>query len=253
MLERVSRPAHVPSRLVHRPFRGRDAVAAGLVTRRQLSSAPWHRLLPDIYLHRDVEPNHLTWCKAAALLLPAGGAIGGVSAAYLYGADVLPLNPAVELSIPPTCRVPAHPKLVVTRARLDPGDTRTLALIPVTTPVRTAFDLARRERTDAVIGLDALVQRGVTDIPTVSAYLSTRKSWPGGKRAAEALGLVRPAESPMETRLRLVLIDAGLPCPAVQHEVIAGGQRYRLDLAYPAVKVAIEYDGDHHRGATSPA
>jgi very-short-patch-repair endonuclease len=51
----------------------------------------------------------------------------------------------------------------------------------------------------------------------------------------------------METRLRLLLVGAGLPDPAVQYEVVAGGQRYRLDLAYPGLRLAIEYDGDHHR------
>ncbi len=244
MLERVSRPGHVPSRLRHRPFRGRDAVAGGLLTRRQLSSAHWRRLFPDVYLHRDAELDHLAWCKAATLVLPEGGVISGRSAAFLYGADVLPFDPPVEVSVPVARRISKHPKLVITRTRFDRGDTRTFGQIPVTTPRRTAFDLARRERTDAVIGLDALLRRGVTDAGDVRAYLKTRSGWPGARRAAIALALANPlAESPMETRLRLLLVDAGLPGPMVQFQV----GRYRLDLAYPKLKVAIEYDGDHHR------
>jgi very-short-patch-repair endonuclease len=39
----------------------------------------------------------------------------------------------------------------------------------------------------------------------------------------------------------------GLPAPAVQHPVIARGARYHLDLAYPEVRLAIEYDGAEHR------
>ena len=55
----------------------------------------------------------------------------------------------------------------------------------------------------------------------------------------------------MESRLRMLLIRFGLPRPVLQHEVF---DRYgfvvaRLDLAYPEVKLAIEYDGvDPHRG-----
>jgi very-short-patch-repair endonuclease len=244
MLERVSRPGHVPSRLRYRPFRGRDAVAAGLLTRRQLTSAHWKRLLPDVYLHEDSEQDHLIWCKAAALILPEGGVISGRSAAFLYGADVLPFDPPVEVSVPIARRISRHPKLVITRTRFDRGDIRTFGSIPVTTPVRTAFDLARRERTEAVVGLDALLRRSATHLDQVRAHLKTKPGWPGVKNAITALALANPlAESPMETRLRLILVDAGLPCPAVQHRV----GRYRLDLAYPKLKVAIEYDGDHHR------
>jgi very-short-patch-repair endonuclease len=54
-------------------------------------------------------------------------------------------------------------------------------------------------------------------------------------------------ESPMETRIRMALHEHGLPAPHVQFEVEAGGRARRLDLAYPTVKLAIEYDGRDHR------
>jgi very-short-patch-repair endonuclease len=52
----------------------------------------------------------------------------------------------------------------------------------------------------------------------------------------------------METRLRLLLVLAGLPPPAVQHPVIGPNARVLawLDLAYPQVRLGIEYDGDVH-------
>jgi hypothetical protein len=55
------------------------------------------------------------------------------------------------------------------------------------------------------------------------------------------------AESPQETRLRLVLVDAGLPPPATQFEV--WDSRYfiaRLDMAWPQWRVGVEYDGAQH-------
>lgn len=69
-----------------------------------------------------------------------------------------------------------------------------------------------------------------------------------GADVAQVLALVDArAESPMESRARMALHLAGLPPPAVQHPVTARGNRYRLDLAYPHVRLAIEYDGEEHR------
>jgi very-short-patch-repair endonuclease len=58
-----------------------------------------------------------------------------------------------------------------------------------------------------------------------------------------------PGESHPEKRIVDVLVRAGLPEPTRQHSVTFGGRRYRIDLCYPAAKIAIEYDGwDHHKG-----
>jgi very-short-patch-repair endonuclease len=56
-------------------------------------------------------------------------------------------------------------------------------------------------------------------------------------------------ESPMETRMRLAIVFAGLPEPVVQYDVRTPGGRFvaRLDLAYSKQRVGLEYDGDHHR------
>jgi very-short-patch-repair endonuclease len=239
----VPRAPHVPAQLRYRPFLGRDAVAAGLLTRRQLVGPSWRRLLPNVYLHRGVLLDHAVWCKGAALLLPADGAISHASAAFLFGVDVLPLGAAVAVSVPRERHLRMR-GLLVRRTRLDEWDTRTVGMIAVTTPTRTAFDLARNpDRTEAVVGVDALLRRGVIDLDEVRRYLRARAGWPGADRAAHAIDLARPAESPMETRLRLLLVDGGCPTPNVQYVV----GRYRLDLAYPQLKLGIEYDGDHHR------
>lgn len=55
------------------------------------------------------------------------------------------------------------------------------------------------------------------------------------------------AESPMETRIRIALHEHGLPAPQIQFEVEVGGRTRRLNIAYPSVKLAIEYDGRDHR------
>ena len=57
--------------------------------------------------------------------------------------------------------------------------------------------------------------------------------------------LAERADSPMETRLRYLLIKAGLPAPQVQ--VYLPGTRFRADLYYPQARLVIEYDGANHR------
>lgn len=57
-----------------------------------------------------------------------------------------------------------------------------------------------------------------------------------------------PGESPMEAQLVRWIASAGLPRPVQQHRVVVEGTSYRLDLAYPELKIGIEYDGwDVHR------
>jgi hypothetical protein len=73
----------------------------------------------------------------------------------------------------------------------------------------------------------------------------------GVARLRERLDLVEPAtESPMETHLRLVLADDGAPPLCAQYEVRDSSGRLiaRVDFAYPQWRIAIEYEGDHHRG-----
>lgn len=56
------------------------------------------------------------------------------------------------------------------------------------------------------------------------------------------------AQSPRETFLRLDLINAGFPRPTTQIPVArSGGRRYYLDMGWPDILVAVEYDGEHHR------
>lgn len=80
---------------------------------------------------------------------------------------------------------------------------------------------------------------------------SARPPPPGPGAAGSAhlrrfLEQVEPAtESPQETRLRLALVAGGLPRPVAQHVVRTTQGRVvaRVDLAYPELRVAVEYDG----------
>jgi hypothetical protein len=76
---------------------------------------------------------------------------------------------------------------------------------------------------------------------------------PGVRRLREALELVRYGSlSPQETRLRLELVGAGLPEPALNYRVEHASHPVAMvDLAYPDRRLAIEYLGDHHRTDTA--
>ncbi|HEX2773457.1 MAG TPA: DUF559 domain-containing protein [Micromonosporaceae bacterium] len=249
----MSRAANLPRQLGFLPFRGTQAVSAGLLTKRMLSGPTWRRLLPDVYIRADAyrADDHRIWCDAAALVLPPGAAIGGRSAAYLWGVDLLARDSRVSVVVPRSARMRSHPGLTAAHAVLPDTDVTRFAGIPVTTPVRTAFDLGRSgARVDALIAVDALLNRRVVKLEALRSYAAGHAGWPGTALLRELLSLAEPlSESPMETRLRLLLVDAGAPRPVAQYDVRDARGRFiaRLDLAYPALRIALEYEGDQHR------
>jgi hypothetical protein len=231
------------------PFRGSEAVASGLLTSRQLCGPRFRRLFRDVYVGASAPVDHLTLCKAAALLLPPCGALSHRSAAMLHNANVLGVDQPVEVTAPAGLR--PKPGLAVIRSPLRPADVGRRGGLPVTNPLRTAFDLARgRDLISAVAGVDALLYQRVVRPETLRSYLDEHMGWNGITVARRVLHLARcHVESPMETRLRLCVVLDGLPEPVVQYEIRDTGGHFvaRLDLAYPRRRVGLEYDGAHHR------
>ncbi len=245
--------ARVPRSLAFLPFRGSVAVADGQLSWTMLRGPAWRRLLPDVYVHREGyrADDHRMWCDAVALRLPPGAAIAGPSAAYLWGADLLDRDAPVTVLLPRAARLRAHSRLRVVRSVLPETDRTRFGGLPVTTPLRTTFDLGRQApRASALIAVDALLHRRVVKLAAMRAYVEAHSGWPGLSLLREVLTLAEPlSESPMETRLRLLLLDAGLGPLTAQQDVLDSRGRFvaRVDLAWPALRVAVEYDGDHHR------
>jgi hypothetical protein len=221
-----------------------------------LKGKTWRRLMPDVYIAADAyaADDHRMWCEAVALTLTSGEAIDRYSAAFLWGVDLLPRHAAVSVSAARSGPVWPHGRRTTVRARLAGDDITILFGMPVTTPVRTAFDLGRQEhRASALIALDAMCHRRLIGLPELADYATGECRRPGVRRLRGMLELVDArAESPMETRLRLLLHDGGAPAPTPQYEVrdANGCLIGRVDLAYPHGKIAIEYEGDHHRERT---
>jgi very-short-patch-repair endonuclease len=241
-------PAAVPDELRGRVFRGSSAVASGLLTHDRLRGSTWRRLFPDVYLHRDTPVTHALRARAAAGLLVPGAVVTGCSAAVLWGVDLVGAADDVELTVPPG----RHPVRVagvrVRRARLDARDVRPRRGVPTTSPEATALRVAAAlTGDDAVVAVDRLVVSGVVDLEAVRRSAATARG-AGSARAREVCRQADGrAESPQETRVRLLMVRGGLPTAVAQFVVRdARGFVGRVDFAWPDRRVAVEYDGLWH-------
>jgi hypothetical protein len=240
----------VPEPLKVAPFVGTRAVAAGLVTRRQLTGDAWRRLFPTVYAWRGLALDHRALCLAACLFLRGRGVISGRDAAALWGAEVLVRGAPIEVTVANGTRFRAPDGLRVVRSRLPPGDRSVRSGVSLTTPRRTAFDLARRlGLVEAVVAVDAMLAADLVTEGEIAYLAAGRPGWPGIAQVRNVLGLCDAgAESPQESRLRLVLVAGGMPRPVTQFAVYDDDRFVaRLDLAYPRRRLGVEYDGDQHR------
>ncbi len=100
------------------------------------------------------------------------------------------------------------------------------------------------------MAVDQALYGGLVRQENLSAYLTRHHKIPGLVQARRVLELTEPkSESPMESRLRMLLVREGLPRPAAQVSVYGVGGAFlgRLDLYYPQARLGLEYDGGNHR------
>ena len=125
-----------------------------------------------------------------------------------------------------------------------------IAGLPVTTRVRTAFDMGRHlNRFQALARLDALMWNQSFSNDEVRTLADRHPRARGVRQLRELLPLVDGgAASPRESQIRLWLHDTGFPRPLTQIAVLVGSRPVAfLDVGWPEYKVAVEYDGHHHR------
>jgi len=229
------------------PFIGSEELASGRLSRHQLRAA-YRAVFPNVYVPEYAELSLELRIRAAWLWSRRTAIIGGAAAAALHGAEWIPDNVPVEL-----IHTNTHPPegVLTRRETLCPGETQARHGLAVTTPERTAFDIGRRGAVrSAVVRLDALARATGFKVDDVLRVAAAHPRSPGLRRLEAALDLVDPgAQSPRESYLRLLLIDAGLPRPQTQIPVLGadGIPVAYLDLGWPEWLVAVEYDGDHHR------
>lgn len=241
-------------------FLVRDAVAAGY-SRSSLRStrleAPFHGVRSRLGLLTTIEQV----CAAYAAKMPEGSAFTGLTAARLWkfplpayaGFDIRTLDVAARS--PRRAPTGMH----VRGSQYDAKVTRVVRLqgLPVLSAVDTWCSLARH--LDAA-DLTAIADHIIAETPdrrvafaapddlsrAVAARWGTRGMVPLKQALADARS---PSWSRPESLLRLLLMSAHVPQPALNHEVTVGSRHFHIDLAWPDVRFGIEYDGDQHRGA----
>lgn len=227
-------------------FKGSEAVRRGRLSPYRLRTE-FRAIHPDVYLPAWVRPSLRQRCVAAWLWSGRRGVVAGLAAAGLHGSDWIDDDEPVEL-IWGNQHAPAG---VITRnQRVEPDEATGVAGLAVTTSARTAYDLARQLlRGEAVARLDALMRASPFCLEEVLLLAKRYPRARGLRRLRAALPLVDPgAASLQETWLRLLLIDAGMPAPECQITVNEGWRMVAmLDMGWERYKVAVEYDGDHHR------
>ena len=227
-------------------FIGSEALAAGTLTRHELQR--WHRrIYPDVYLPKRCHASLRERTVGAWLWSRRRAVVAGVAASALLGAPYVDDDVPVEL-VWRNGRPPDG--LMVRNDTLAAGEVTRAVGLPVTSVARTAFDLGRLlPRDTAIARLDALMWSRKFDIGTVLKLAEIHPRATGLKRLKAVLPLVDGgAGSPKETWLRLAVIGAGYPAPTTQIPVSdRRGLIGWVDMGYEQFRVALEYDGDHHR------
>ncbi|WP_406815965.1 DUF559 domain-containing protein [Mycobacterium sp. M23085] len=231
------------------PFLGSEALAVGALTPHELRSR-YTALHKDVYVRRDAELTAVLRAQACWLRSRRRGILAGLSASALHGSKWI--DPALPASIIDTNRWPTA-GVQVWEERIEDDEITVVNDMRVTTAARTALDLARRYRLNvAVAAIDALIQATNLKVADAELLAERYRGRRGMKAARVALELVDgAAQSPKETWLRLLLINAGFPRPQTQIAVCNEwdwAEAY-LDMGWEDMKVAVEYDGDQHRSS----
>jgi hypothetical protein len=250
------RPVLLPST----PFTSAQAREAGLnrwALTQAVAAGEVRRVLTDVYVARDAPDTLELRARAAALVLGEHAVVVDRSAAWLWGVDVLRASeldvcPRLETYVVSGCKRVTRREAGGGERDLAPRDIARLGTVRLTTPLRTSLDLAcRLSPYQALAALDAFARiHGITTFDLMHELPRFRRRR-GVVQARRLIPLVDGrAESSGESFTRLAIIDANLPLPRPQHWVTDRGQPvYRLDLAYPDLKICVEYDGQEYHAS----
>jgi hypothetical protein len=229
-----------------RPFTRADAVAAGL-DKKALRGSRFRRIFRGVYISADVRLTTKTRAEAALALHPTTAFVSHQTAAALR-----------DLPVPECARV--HVTVLKQQERAQrPGIACHIACsetltervrdIPVSKPLDMFIELAGAlDLVELVIAGDAMVRAKLFTPEELRSFCAKTKRW-HSRRARRGAAYVRAGvDSPMETRLRMLLVLAGLPEPVVNHKIrdSDGWVLRRLDLSYPEVRLIVEYNGRQH-------
>jgi hypothetical protein len=228
-----------------RPFTRAKGLANG-ITAKELRGPAFRRLLRGVFVAAAVPRWDEERIDAALVLFDESAVVSHASAARLLRLPV-PSSPDEHFTVLDArlrrrregvvCHVDPAIDVTIHRGR------RTVSTPTLFVQLAESLDLV-----DLVVVGDHLVRRGLTTRESLTGA-AAESSGRVGRRAREAASYVRlRVDSPMETRVRMLLVLAGLPEPEVNLTLrdVNGEPVRRFDLSWPGVKVIVEYDGRHH-------
>lgn len=242
------------------PFTSGDALRAGISpwNLRQLVLAGQVRpVLRGVYARSDVADTIPLRAAALGAVVPRHAVICDRTAAWLWGVDVLRPWELEQLPRLETFVLRGHARIRRPQAGggerdLLPGEVVEIDGVCVTTPLRTSLDLGcGLSRYEALAAMDGFARVQGVGCVALTAMLPRFRGRRGVVQARELVPLVDGrAESTGESFTRAAIHDDGLPRPTPQFWVeTEGSAAYRLDLAYPQLKICIEYDGQRYHSS----
>ena len=241
------------SRLHAQPFRTAEALP--LVGRAALRGPRYRRVMHGVHQVAEDDLGHGRRIQGFRARHDGPFVLLGRSAAWAHGACWADQDDPVAVAIRAPHQLARTREVVPHLATLRPGDVVDKPLGPATSLGRTAVDLARgiggpfRSLLDRVSDVDALVRSTRLTADQARAAASACSGLRGVRDARRVLSSCRDGvDSRPETRLRLLLLGAGLPEPRTQCPVRTAGGRVvaRLDLGWPELRLGCEYDGAGH-------
>lgn len=231
------------------PFFVADARREGMRWH-DLQAKRWRRLSYGQYASTALRHDARLTLEAVARRLPDEYAFSGRTAAWIHGLDMPPCEP-IEVTVDRNVPVRARAGVRLRRAALPKSDVTLRDGFRVTSPLRTVCDLgSRADAVESVVAIDMAVRAALVALEQIERHVASNPGAKGIRRLRRATALADPrSESPMETRMRILLVKARLPRPDVQVDLhdSAGAFLGRADLYYPDRKLILEYDGDNHK------
>lgn len=230
---------------LHGPFRRGTGLAAGL-SARQINGSRFRLVTKDVHVPVETKLDLPTRCAAYQLAIDEPFVFSHFTAAELYAVPI-ERDPKIHISV----RSPIEPRMrgLVAHRVLTLGDIWTLGELPVTSPGRTFVDLASKlDVVSLAIAGDVLANR--SNLDEIDRAIRMGAGRRGIRLAREVRLLLDPASmSSMETRMRLILIFGGIPRLDVNRPAIGrDGRPFATpDLGEHDVRVALEYEGEHHQ------
>lgn len=223
-----------------------EALASGAITRQQLRSK-YVKQCRDVYALKGLELTARDRALVAWLWSHRDAVLVGNSAAAMLGTKWMESDEPAEIG---RSRYPSAKGILVRSGAIADDELCIRGGIPCTTPARTVYDIGRFMLPDkSIVRIDALLNATRCTVEDVEAIAARYPGARGIRRLRSTLDMVDGgAESPQETRLRLILVRGGLGPVVTQIPVTNEWGRVvrRIDMGWPQWKVGVEYDGEQH-------